>query len=441
WADIGTTVSNNTVNDWDQQIYISGVGGRSGSASGFQSFTLYDETLASNNYANVGNTSTPIVPAVGYTLWLADAANPATWIAKNLACDGSPNSGSVTSPNLTYTAGSTDPGENHLANPYASHITWDASGTNITKSGNVDLSTIYVISNGNYVSHGNGFDLPAGQGFIVYSTAAGTNNITFTQACKNVATSSTFDFRETAPYNLKLKLSTAALPEFFHEISVNFDENATLGFESPYDARFIPSPEKTAPSLCMIQNGKRLTRNTFNSSAYETIQIPVKCMIGLDGTYTLEAFGAYSMTDYSCALLEDIHTHQIIDLKKTAAYSFAAKTTDNPDRFILHLSRSSQQCEQILASAKPADLFFSDNQVTVFNTPEGASVAFDLDQDTPAILSVYNVQGQKVVSDQNVVAFKNKIDLSLPSDASGMYILTVNLNGGHLVTKKIFFHH
>jgi len=440
WADIGTTVSNNTINDWDQQIFISGVDGRNGTACcpSFYSFTIYDEPAASSNYVTAGTIGTPITPGVGYTLWLADTYSPASWVAKSITSDGTPNMGNITSPSLTYTAGSADPGENHISNPFASHITWDASGTNITKSGNVDLSTIYVISNGNYVSHGNGFDLPGGQGFIVYSTAAGSNNITFTQACKNTSTTSAFDFREAAPYNLKLKLSTPALPEFFHEVTVNFDENASMGFETSYDARFIPSPEKKAPGLCMVENGTRLTRNTFNSSAYETVTIPVKCIIGQDGTYKLESFGAYSMTEYSCVLLEDVQTHQITDLKKISELDFSAKTTDNPNRFILHLTRQSTTCEQILASTKPADLFYSDNQVTIIPQEGMASVAFDLDQSTNTTISIYNTLGQKVVSDINLVAFKDKTTIDLPSDASGIYIITVNLGGNHMVTKKIY---
>ncbi|MFI5149129.1 MAG: T9SS type A sorting domain-containing protein [Bacteroidia bacterium] len=437
WADIGTTVSNNTVNDWDSQFFISGVGGINGTASGFNSFTLYNETLSSNNYTAITSTAYPLAPGVGYTVWLADTYSPATWNAKTITCDGIPNAGNIASPSLTFTGGSTDPGENHVSNPYASHITWDASGTNITKAGNVDLSTIYVLSNGNYVAHGNGFDLPCGQGFIIYATGAGSNSITFKENSKNTSTASTFDFREAAPYNLKLKLSTNTLPDLFQEITVNFDEHATLGFETPYDARYIESPVKKAPGLYMVQDGKRLTRNTFNSSAYETVTIPLKCITGQDGQYKVESWGAFSMSEYSCVLLEDLQTKQVTDLKNQSEYNFQAKSTDNPDRFILHLSRKPATCENILAPVKPADLFYSENQVSFLSKNGSISVLFDLDESTNTRVGIYDLQGKKVMSDRSLVAFKDTYTLELPGTASGIYIVTVNLAGSHIVTRKI----
>ncbi|MFI5148671.1 MAG: T9SS type A sorting domain-containing protein [Bacteroidia bacterium] len=438
WADIGTTVSNNTVNDWDAQIYISGVGGRSGTAGGFNSFTLYSEPLTANNYTAITATSYALSPGVGYTLWLADTYSPATWTPQSITSNGTPNSGSVVSPALTYTGGSADPGQNHVANPFASHITWDASGVNITKAGNVDLSTIYVISNGNYVPQGNGFDLPAGQGFIVYSTGVGANSISFRQNCKNTSTASTFDFRMAAPYNLKLKLSSSALPGLFHEVSVNFNENATLGFESPYDAHFIKSPVETAPGLCMVQNGIGLTRNTFNALEHETVVIPIKCMIGLDAMYKLESFGAYSMSEYSCVLLEDRQTRKMIDLKKVAEYNFQARISDSPERFVLHLTRNGSTCEQLLAQVNAGSGFPSANAVTIENQEGGAIVKFDLDQATNATISVYNMLGQKTTQDISFFAFKENQTMNFNSSPSGMYLITVNLGGIRTITKKIF---
>ena len=122
-------------------------------------------------------------------------------------------------------------------------------------------------------------------------------------------------------------------------------------------------------------------------------------------------------------------------------YNFAAKTTDNPDRFILHLSRTAITCEQLLAQNKPADMFYSENQVTVLSQDGRSTIQFDLDQATNTVISVYNVQGQKVISDISLQAFKDKTILDLPGNAAGIYIITVNLGGNQVVTKKVFVSH
>jgi hypothetical protein len=426
WQDLACPVTGTTLTDWDNEMFISGVGGPDGTSCcpTFYSVNTYNE--ATEAIVNV-TSEIALVPGVGYQIWAADDAS--NWNAKNIDTRGTPVSGNKLV-NLTCTAGA-DAGDNRIGNPYASHITWNSAlGTNVQ-------STIYVLQNGSYVAYGNGTVIPSHQGFIAYANAGG-GSITFTEACKSASTASSWGRSKTTPHNLTFMISSPALTDYYQENFVDFNDNAGLGFDVDYDHRFITSPETKAPSLCMVAaDGKRLTLNSFSASANETMAIPMKMTVGIDGNYQLQTTGAANMGEYSCALLEDLQAHKVIDLKQNADYSFNAKTTDSPDRFILHLSRKSTSCEEILTAVKPADAFFTDNQVLIYGNDGSAIIHFDLDQNTKATVSVFDLQGRCIINEQEIVAYKETLNLKLPENASGLYLVNVNLGGNHMISKKI----
>jgi hypothetical protein len=435
---------------WDQQMYISGIGGRSGNASpGYYSMHTYDETgtLVDDNSTYFSNdrglipvkSDITLANGVCYEMFVGD--DQSNWNAKTLSNTGTPVSGTPIA-NLSYTpATSHDVGDNRIGNPFASHIDWNC----VTKT-NVS-GTMYILVGGNYSSFtagvcgGASVDIPSGQGFVVYATGGGAS-VSFPQACKIASTTTSFNGRYAAPFNLKMTLSSPELPEFYQENSLVFNDNAGLGFEDEYDAHYIPTSEPLAPSLYMISSdGKRLTRNAFNSNSEETATIPMKTIIRRDGNYKLATEGAYSMTEYSCVLLEDVLLHTVTNLHKETDYTFTAKTTDTPNRFILHLTRKAATCESILASVKSADLFLTENDVRIYSNYENAFVKFDLDQAAKATVSVYNTLGQKIMTDLDVDAFKETLAVSFAGQPSGFYILSVNLGGNHVITKKVMINH
>jgi hypothetical protein len=426
WQDLTAPVSNTTVGDWDNEMYMSGVNGPDGYAGTLRSVQTWNEP--SGAYVSVTSDQTALAPCVGYDIYMGD--NLASWSAKFIDSRGTPNSGNQTI-GLSYTGASGDPGDNLIGNPYASHIIWNNSlGTNVQP-------TIYIAQNGAYVAYGNGTDVPPHQGFIAYANSGG-GSVTFTEACKAANTSSSWGRIGVQPFDFSMKISNPEQPEFYQENFLNFNDNASLGFDVELDHRFITSPETKAPSLCMVAaDGKRLTRNAFPASSNETVAIPVKMTAGIDGIFHFDTYGANTMSDYSCVLLEDLFTHKVIDLKQDPSYSFSAKTTDSPDRFILHLSRKNEACERILTSVKPADAFFTDNQVVIYSNNGSALIKFDLDQASKAIVSVYDLEGRSIVKEMNIDVFRETISLNLP-EASGLYLVNVNLGGNHVVTKKIF---
>jgi len=433
WQDLATSVTNSDLfTDWDQQMYISGIGGRSGTACcpTFYSINTWNESTEKTVPVTSDITLTPMV---GYETWCQGAG--ANWTNTTLSTKGTPLSSVPSNPSvsLSFTAGA-DAGDNRIGNPYASHIDWSLC-TLVNTS-----ATAYVLQNGAYTSFSGAHDIPAGQGFIAYATGAGAS-VTFPQTCKTVLTTTTWG-REARPYNLMFRLSAPEINEYFQENYINFNDRAKMEFEDELDARYIKSPETTAPQLCMVApDGKRLTTNTFSAKANESVDIPMKAYIGADGSYKFESDGVNSQDQYSCTLLEDLKLHKIIDLKVQSTYDFDGKVTDSPDRFVLHLTRKATTCERILATTKPADAFFSDNQVSVYGNRDLAYVKFDLDQHTDVTITIYDVQGRGVSHQMNVSAFKETLTLDLSGEASGLYLVSVNLGGNHVVTKKIVISH
>jgi hypothetical protein len=426
WQDFSTPVSNSTLNDWDNEMYMSGVGGPDGTACCPTFYSVNTWSEPTEALVNV-TSEVALSPLVGYQIWTADDIN--NWNAKSIDTRGTPNSGNQLV-NLTYTAGA-DAGDNRIGNPYGSHIIWNNSlGTNVQ-------ATIYILQNGNYVAYGNGTDVPSHQGFIAYANAGG-GSVTFTEACKSVSTTSSWG-RVGEAFDLSMKISSPELTDYYQENSLSFNENATNAFDVDLDHRFIKSPEETAPSICMVaSDGKRVTRNAFAPSKNETMTIPIKMTVGVDGKYTLGTNGANSITAYSCVILEDLQAHKMIDLKEQPDYSFQAKVSDSPDRFILHLTRKSTSCEKLMTGVKPADAFFTDNQVTIYSNDGSALIKFDLDEASNALISVYDLQGRSIISEMSVTAFRETMKLDLHAEATGLYLVNVNLAGNHLVAKKIF---
>ncbi len=441
WQDMGVcgVAGSSLYTSWDTQMIISGIGGIHGVSCCPDFFSMNTWNEAGNALVPVKANITPLLAGTGYEMWFQGSG--ANWPSTTLSNSGSLVTGNQ-SPPITFHAG-TNAGENIIANPYPAHVDWNlVSRTNVS-------TTCYILSAGAYVAHNTGaqVDIPAGQGIVVYATS-GSPSITFHESSKIVsgATSDGSNWgRDPAPYNLKFKLSGQGIPaiaDFYQEVMVAFNEQTTLGYEDGQDYRFVKSPETTAPALCLIQNGMRLTRDAFSSNNNETVTIPMKATVGTDGDYLLSCEGAYSMSEYSCALLEDLQKHTIIDLKNKPNYYFTAATTDSPDRFVLHLSRDASTCERVLASVKPAaDLFFTDNQVAIFEYNNMATIQFDLDQGTVTSVNICDITGRRVAQDLNVDAYKQTLNIDLSGEASGLYLVSVNLGGNHVVTKKILINH
>lgn len=425
WADMATTVSNSTLNDWDQEIYMSGVGGNDGNAtdaSGNIWYSVYTYNEASATYSPLTSVGTALTPGKGYELYLGD--NTISLSATTIDTRGTPTTGDQVIP--VQNTGGPDPGWNLVGNPFASFIAWD----NLQMS-NLD-ATYYIFDNGTgtYAAYSAGTSIPPTQGFYVHSSS-GSPSLTIPETAKTTSNSSTFLRVANAPDKFTLTIKGTSVP-FSHKAELYLDENATAAFEGSHDALYLKSPVKEAPAIYMMSSdNNKLVKNAF-SAADNTVNVPVTVMAGINDIYTIEISGVENlMGEYSCVMLEDRQENKMIDLSTTRNYTFSLNKGTDASRFVLHLSRNNNECERL---AGKTDI--NGNTVQVINSSEGIFVKFDLEENTPATISMYNVLGQEVMS-TSVEANKQTAKLDVPAGLDGIYFVNVQMSD-RKVTEKVF---
>ncbi len=116
---------------------------------------------------------------------------------------------------------------------------------------------------------------------------------------------------------------------------VAFNTQATDNFDAVYDGNKLwGDPDRL--SLYSENNNMPMARNTLSSISNNTT-IPVGFDAGLPGAFTMSFEGLNSFDATSYIMLEDRKTNTWHDVRN-GNYSFTGDTTDNLDRFVLHLT-------------------------------------------------------------------------------------------------------
>jgi hypothetical protein len=106
--------------------------------------------------------------------------------------------------------------------------------------------------------------------------------------------------------------------------------------------------------------------------------------------------------------------------------------TDNVDRFIIHFSKNND-CRSSLAATSISSDF--SNQIEILPTAQGNVVNFNLSETTNSSISIVNMLGQTIVEGINVEASSQSVNIALPENFNGMYIVKITSSKG-TVTKK-----
>ncbi|MCC7303011.1 MAG: T9SS type A sorting domain-containing protein [Bacteroidia bacterium] len=426
WVDLATPVSGTTLADWDNEIYMSAVGGPDGTACcpTFYSVTQWDEP--SGDWVNITTTATALDPDQGYTLFLGD--DLVDWFGTSVInVTGTPVSG--TQPiSLSYTGASPDPGGNVVGNGQNAFVDWS---TILAASPGVDASFYIYDNTGNYITYGAGDMIAPHQGFWVYATGSG-QTLNITQSSKSPSTASTW-YRVANIHDLSIKISSE-LNSFSHEIFVDLDENATNGYDNGLDARFVKSPNKVAPNLTMVHQGNLLLVKNAFAPIEDVVVIPVRAKVGADGIYTLSINGASNIDEYSCVLIKDLVTGKVHDLRETPVFKVTIGMNEDPDRFLLYFIREQNACEDALNKTVD-NTFFNDGQVLLLNDGKSASLQFSLDPNTPVQISVYDAVGELISSVTEVVG-EQTLPISIP-ETNGIYLISVTVHGQTVTHKAV----
>jgi len=352
WAFLGSPISSAlTLNDWDDDVYISCPTCPDGSAAGFLSVYTYNEAASglvssAASYVPLNTINDPITSGRGYWVYLGTGLNTTTDITLDLT--GTPRTGNYSIPiNYTNFGSAADDGWNLITNPYPSPISW-AALRGVTA--NLD-NAIYVYNadlnggTGGFGSYVNGFSSPAvasggqgdvipmGQGFYVHSTGALAIGA---QESNKVTTTTNFlkpSSSATAQPLTRIKLLGANAYE--DETMLYFQQGAHDYFDVAYDSYKLEGQDPNAATIAM-QYITDLFQINGIAPVVGTYTTPLRTLTGVAGTFTITADDINSFPAGACITLYDKFTSTTTDLK-IASYIFNLSDTTTVARFVLSI--------------------------------------------------------------------------------------------------------
>lgn len=429
WADLSSPVSNSNMQDWDNELYLSYPHDPYGATPVYSNVVFYDETTA--DYSGVDAT-TALTSGKGFEITLADDSTLTSLSSTTLNTIGTPNYGTQTI-NLSYTNNSGNPyptgydGENLIGNPFASAIILSS----ITKTNTLSTIDIYDNVTNNFVTlSGSKFIAPY-QGFWAYALGAGAS-FTIPESAKASKNNSTIRSMESdiEPYMQLALLSADGSHMMAHTLKIASDVDANDGWDLK-DHPFRKSPNKKAPSITANSETFPLSISTFNSNHLE-YSMPLNTQVGIAGKYQINISGLeFINKDYSCVLLEDKKLNQSIDLSIYSNYTFFALPNDSKDRFVVHFSKNGN-CKSSYNSSITNTI---DDQVMILPTINGNKISFNFSETINSTISVTNLLGQNIVEGFAIAANNQTIELGIPENFKGMYIIKIETEKG-IVSKK-----
>jgi hypothetical protein len=449
WFDLSSPAQGSVVMDWDNEIYISGIGdydgiggpaGVDGNAvfpgSGGYASSMHTYDEPTGTYAIVTGSNTPLVPGTGYDLWFEDDVND-VWDAKTINTIGVPNQGDV-SLSLSYTGGAAPyDGFQLIGNPYASAIDlsliYDNAGvgssTYYTNMDEFDVEVLDGTASGNF----NPFDaispgaiIYPHQGFWVRTTGAGAN-FTFFEGCKTTDLATNVNQRKPVNYDIKLML-TSPSTSFYHENTIHFNSKATVNFERPYDMPYRVSPITAAPALYMLDvSNVKIAKNTINSDAND-VSLPLGIFTPKTAVYYLDA-SVLNLDAYQYAWIENVKTGKQFDLNSSAIAIEGKEGQTNTD-FVLRLSKTNK------SGMTSQTLLESD--LVIFNTEGTVNLKSTTSSHLLSEVTVYDMTGKLLISQSNVnVELGNVTKIDVSQLANGIYVVNVIDEKGNSISKKL----
>lgn len=463
WANLGVRgVTGQTIGNWDTYVSSSGANGLpmtcvgcaysptiigTGSNS-FVSVQGWDESA--DNYTELAFTDL-LDPGTG--IWAYAGSGSATTTGLLLT-----NTGNLAQGNINVTLGNTGPNGAHynlVSNPYACPISWTKVMADVFNQTNVndviyvynaDLSaTTSYVSATNTSSHGAGGItdvIPAGQAFYVEALNAGLGSLAFSEPMK------TFSVNGNTSTNPLLKTTgTNAVQVFRLKVAGAFDWDetafvthsaATNKFDRNLDAhKFFQSPGYAGYPGAYTKYTSISSKDASNEDysintippLTNSLSIPVLVRVSTSGTYTITAKDFQNFT--TCLGLIDKLDNSYHDLRSNPYVCTINDTTSSP-RFELVLCRDPSLNLVSVAEVEQS------HSISINQDQQSAYVKTEFAQNTKAVISVFNILGQKLVEDVLVEGKTTTTRLNL--DLHNQVVIIKVTTDKESSTKKIVLH-
>lgn len=424
YADLSSTVQSSTFADWGAEL--PALSYTYNPPADLPSAYTYNETA--DVYNPVTSAASLLTPGQGYEIFLAGDFNYASLPNTTMNSIGVPNQGDF---NLSGLLSNNGQGWNLVGNPFASSVSWASiyAASGGAASGLYDFIEMYdyTIGNWNGYTSADAIEIGSAQGFWVYGLPA-ASPLTLIVPESSKTTTSNSSIKSVAKPQPYFTLKINADNKFSHTYKMAIKEDAKDGLDSN-DMPFRPSPNLSTPQLYSIIEGKKMNVNVFNS-LNDNYSVSLKTSAGYSGVYSIEAAGFDFIGEYTCVQLEDRLLHKMIDLKTEGKYSFEMSSTDNPARFILHLSKNAG-CRSLASLAINNE--FADN-ITMSHSSEADLINFRFNENTQIRIQVSNLLGQNMLEKELTVTSGTE-KIILPSGFKGIYLISIISDKGTVVEK------
>lgn len=371
WRFKTSSVTGATLADLSSSFITSGFPGSDfptwpTAANPWPSIYFYDETQAGiqdNGFYAATNITNVIGVGQGVWVWSGDTiigTQPFT-----IDVTGPPNVGDINLPiSYTNTGFPADDGWNMVGNPYPSSIDWNSP--NITKTGVNNAIYIWNPDLEQFASYVGGFGTNGGSNVIASSQAfwlqatSPTAVVTLRESSKTAVTGAFLRPPTTAPFKIKVQNGFGQ-----DEAIINFDANATNGFDAAFDALKIPSQNPNLPTIASVMTDDY----SINQFPAQEINIPIKVLTGVTGIHTISVENITSLTNAACLVLEDLYTGVNYTLSSTPSINIQLFDTTTLARFVLHIGapKNIETTEISCTNNQDGKLVFIKNSSSAFD--------------------------------------------------------------------------
>lgn len=426
YRNIGTAHTMMPLDQWDDELFISGPGFPDGCA--FSSNGCYRSArfwnASTQSYNGIGNISDLIPNGIGVEIWLGD--NLTSFGQNTLISSGEINTSLSTDITIL-------PGWNLVANPYLAPIDFDDIIRNSVGTGNYhyvwdpNTNGFQYWDGGAQVSsiaHLNNGILAPFQGFWIFHTGAATT-ITVNQNAKSIGSSDLFlrQVTSTEPSTIFTIELTQKESNFKTSTSIKFND----GFDLNFDENDIPKmPENMVDGLSgsiytKTNDGKDVVVNGLPTLS-DCFKLPIYFNVLNDGKYTL-TFNEIPK-DYNVSIF-DKNTGKVVKLKEGVDYEFSQFDV------LSHVNRFELQFEKDYNCINTFKAEETDIKIVTLNN-KTISIQYSESPKTDYIIEVYNLVGQKIYTSNQISNDVFNFEFNL-NDNSGMYIVKVIDQSGNCI--------
>jgi hypothetical protein len=322
-----------------------------------------------------------------------------------IAFEGELNTDNISVSNLSFTEDEGN-GWHLLGNPFCSALAWNDGNWALNNVAGV--AKIWNEAAKSYADIGIGGIIPSAQGFFVQVSEA-ANSLVIPAASRTHNTQSWYKSGENNEIILFAEESNGNSSQ---ETKIAIHPDASDNYDFDYDSRFLPG---YAPQFYSTVGAEKISTNSLPYLNEETV-IPMGFVKNQGNSYSIQLKQTIENLDI---IMVDLQTGVYHHFSQSSIYSFAAATSDDPNRFVLKFSPTGIEES---SENDPMKVFSHGKTITILN-PKKLS----------GILRVFNISGQEV-NRQKIngdETFRTDTGLS-----AGVYIVNVIIPEG-IIKQKI----